>query len=125
MTNTEFPGLERYRLVDDEAATFHAQFTLYKEVDLNTLDVHSSRLTEPPKGNVICFWTMRLGSSTYKIYVGKTNALRRRLFEYSSEFQVHSPNDYKLRIFQRFICSQAPSAAFDLYYAVETDQGFT
>lgn len=73
----------------------------------------------------IYFWTMRIGTSSYKIYVGKTKSLPRRLSDYTNEFQIHAPNDYKLRFFQRFILSREPNAVFDLYFAEEGAQGYT
>ncbi|WP_143104395.1 hypothetical protein [Nitrosospira multiformis] len=35
-----------------------------------------------------------------------------------SEFQAHSPNDYKLRVFATFLAELAPEAALDLYLSV-------
>ena len=66
-----------------------------------------------------------IGTSTYKIYVGKTKSLPRRLSDYTNEFQVHAPNDYKLRFFQSFILGREPNAAFDLYFSKGGAQGYT
>jgi len=65
----------------------------------------------------IYFWILRHEQAQYKIYIGKTNSLSYRLLNYISEFQPHSPNDYKLRIFHAFIMELVPTAALDLYFA--------
>lgn len=124
----ELPGLERYRLGDEEVATFRSRFNcVLTDVDLETLAPRSpdSMLRTLRDVAGIYFWTMRMGSATYKIYVGKTKSLPRRLSDYTNEFQVHAPNDYKLRFFQSFVRSRAPTAAFDLYFAKEGTRGHT
>ena len=126
--NREFPGLDRYRLGDDEAATFRLRFNrVLTDVDLETLAPRrpDSMLRALRDVAGIYFWTMRMGSSIYKIYVGKTKSLPRRLSDYTNDFQVHAPNDYKLRFFQGFIRSRAPTAAFDLYFVKEGTRGHT
>lgn len=67
----------------------------------------------------IYFWVLRHETSEYKLYIGQTNSLANRLLNYVSEFQAHSPNDYKLRIFAAFLAELAPEAALDLYFAVK------
>lgn len=128
LENNKLPGLERYRLCDDEVETFRSRFNcVLTDVDLETLAPRSpdSVLHALREVAGIYFWTMRMGASTYKIYVGKTKSLPRRLSDYTNEFQVHAPNDYKLRFFQNFIRGRAPTAAFDLYFAKEGTQGHT
>lgn len=70
----------------------------------------------------IYFWVLRDETKEYKLYIGQTNSLANRLLNYMSDFQAHSPNDYKLRIFAAFLAELAPEAALDLYFA-ETDVG--
>lgn len=124
----KLPGLERYRFVDAEAATFNGRFSrVLTDVDLETLSPRSpdSMLRALRDVAGIYFWTMRIGSFTYKIYVGKTKSLPRRLSDYTNEFQIHAPNDYKLRFFQSFIRNREPTAAFDLYFVKGGVQGYT
>ncbi|UCV28392.1 GIY-YIG nuclease family protein [Ferribacterium limneticum] len=64
----------------------------------------------------IYYWSMLVGESEYKIYVGKTNSLLRRIKDYLKEFQPHSPNDYKLRIFQQAAVKRYPNAKFSLRF---------
>jgi hypothetical protein len=52
----------------------------------------------------------------YVAYVGKTKSLRRRVQEYKRNFQAHSPNDYKLQVFQRVVRSKNVNASFRLYF---------
>jgi hypothetical protein len=57
-----------------------------------------------------------IASATYKIYIGKTSSLKRRMNDYAKEFQPHSANDFKLRIFQQAIFDHAPDAVFQLRF---------
>ena len=59
---------------------------------------------------------MRLKSDRYKIYLGRTHSLRKRVQDYQNAFQVHAPNDFKLRFFQEFMAAAFPAAALDLYF---------
>jgi len=68
-------------------------------------------------------WLMRYRGSAYKIYVGSTNCLSTRLHNYISDFQPHSPNDYKLRVFLAFILEQMPGATLDLYFSKRSCKG--
>ena len=70
----------------------------------------------------IYFWILRHETKEYKIYIGQTNSLANRLVNYVSEFQAHSTNDYKLRVFSAFLGELAPKAALDLYFSA-TDVG--
>lgn len=67
----------------------------------------------------IYFWVLRQEKVEYKLYLGKTNSLAKRLLNYLSEFQAHSPNDYKLRIFGAYLAELAPAAVLDLYFATK------
>jgi hypothetical protein len=67
----------------------------------------------------IYFWVMRYGDADdlFSIYVGKTKSLANRVKNYLSEFQPHSPNDFKLRIFQSYLSKAVPFASLDLLFA--------
>ena len=65
----------------------------------------------------IYFWSMRDGDSVFRVYVGRTKHLCSRIKNYTDQFQPHSPNDYKLRIFQSFISGLAPHVEFDLLFS--------
>jgi hypothetical protein len=73
----------------------------------------------------IYFWILRHESTEYKIYLGKTNSLSYRLLNYICEFQPHSPNDFKLRIFHAFLVDLVPDAALDLYFATVKIEALT
>ena len=78
------------------------------------------RLLETHKNvSGIYFWVLRHEAKEYKLYIGKTKSLAKRLVDYVSKFQPHSPNDYKLRIFAAFLAELAPQAVLDLYFAVK------
>jgi hypothetical protein len=65
----------------------------------------------------IYFWVMRHGGRRFRIYIGKTNSMSNRIQNYVVDFQPHSPNDYKLRIFQEFLAGNVPGATLDLYFS--------
>lgn len=124
----ELPGLRGFELGHHETEAFHSHFTLVKrDIDLERCasPSHDASLRELRDVAGIYFLTMRIGTSTYKIYVGKTRSLPRRVSDYSKNFQVHAPNDFKLRCFQAYIKEQFPLAVFDLYFAQAGLQGYT
>ncbi len=124
----EFVQLARYRLEDEQSATFRAQFDLVRmDLVLATLAAAGPDPTLSALAGVrgVYFLTMRLGPSVYKIYVGKTTSLPRRLADYGKAFQVHASNDFKLRALQDFMWQHFPAAAFDLYFARESGLGYT
>lgn len=55
-------------------------------------------------------------ASEHVVYVGKTKSFRRRIKEYRREFQAHSPNDYKLQVFQHEVQKRDTHATFRLYF---------
>jgi hypothetical protein len=69
-----------------------------------------------PSGPGIYYWVMRCGNDRFKIYVGRTTSLRRRVCEYANEFQPGVPNDYKMRHFQRWMRERFSDAQLDLYF---------
>jgi hypothetical protein len=64
----------------------------------------------------IYFWVMAVESTKYAIYIGQANPLSRRLINYISDFQAHSPNDYKLQIFHAFMSELSPPGTLRLYF---------
>lgn len=114
-----FPGLGRYHLSREDRATIDADFGLVC-LDANLVarekgDIGRSGGTELAVPGIY-FWTVVIASATYNIYIGKTSSLKRRMNDYAKEFQPHSPNDFKLRIFQQAIFEHAPDAVFQLRF---------
>ncbi len=104
-----------YKLLDIEMRNLESKYSLVlKSVNLNLIDKTS--LTKIPSIFGVYFWVMSYKGSKYKIYIGKTNSLKRRLNDYSINFQIHSPNDFKLRFFQDFINSHFNDSTLDLYF---------
>lgn len=63
-------------------------------------------------------WTLRIDETQPAerlLYIGKTRSLRRRVREYLQPFQPHSPNDYKLQVFQRQALTVFPQSRLLLY----------
>jgi hypothetical protein len=75
----------------------------------------------------VYLWIMRCSHGEFKIYVGKAKSLPRRLEDYANKFQVHSPNDYKLRFFQIFLEETLGDlgASMDLYFLESTLDDYT
>jgi hypothetical protein len=124
--NESLPALKHFQLSDPEAVALRAEFQpVLKDTDF----MHSQQLKQVLsnyKGvQGIYFWVMKQESVEYKIYVGKTKSLSDRVLNYISEFQPHSPNDYKLRIFQAFIVTLMPGATLDLYFAKQDPANLT
>lgn len=118
----ELSGLERYRLTDDEVAVFFVEFGLViSKVSLQVINLNDPAIQALTNRNGVYFWMMRLENKAYKIYAGKTNSLPRRLKDYKNEFQVHAPNDHKLRFFQSFMYEHYPEAELDLYFCCADD----
>lgn len=64
----------------------------------------------------IYVWIMTDAGRNYRIYVGKTVSIALRAANYIGDFQPHSPNDYKLRIFAEFMQDILPQATLDLWF---------
>ena len=123
----KFPLLKKYKICQSELIGFHAEFLLV----LQNFGLSKSELRQHPvlmdvkDEPGVYFLLMRLNDRLYKIYAGKTRCLRRRLDDYTNEFQVHSPNDYKLRFFRSFILKHEPKTEFDLYFQKCTKDTYT
>ena len=110
---------DRFLLTKDDADTMRSEFSPVLTSATLTRDEPLRRLLETHKKvSGIYLWVLRHEAKEYKIYIGKTNSLANRLVNYVSEFQPHSTNDYKLRVFSAFLAELAPEAALDLYFSV-------
>jgi|SRR5579862_5363406 len=76
-----------------------------------------SRLEDLTSASGCYLWTMDVDEDRFKIYIGQTRSLRKRVTDYSIEMQIHSPNDFKLRFFQELALEVFPSARFDVHFA--------
>lgn len=127
MAETKFPSLKNYRIDDGQAVDFHSDFSLVLSnfgLDKNEIREHAI-LTDVVGVPGVYFLVMRLNDCLYKIYAGKARCLRRRLNDYTNEFQIHSPNDYKLHFFRNFILTHEPQMEFDLYFQKCTKDTYT
>jgi hypothetical protein len=111
-------GFDRFLLQGEQSITMRREF----QPVLNGTDLEKNRqvleVISTYKGVPgIYFWVLRYENAEYKVYIGKTNSLSYRVLNYVSEFQPHSPNDYKLRIFHTFLIELFPTATLDLYFA--------
>jgi hypothetical protein len=61
-------------------------------------------------------WIATHESARFSIYIGRTNSIRRRAADYSAPFQMHSPNDSKLRFFEEELRAALPAATLSLYF---------
>lgn len=114
----KFPLLKKYKISQSQLVGFRDEFSLVlQNFGLSKTEIRQHPVLMEVK-NVpgVYFLLMRSNDSLYKIYAGKARCLRRRLNDYTNEFQVHSPNDYKLRFFRNFMLMHEPQAEFDLYF---------
>ena len=115
--STSPSGLARYQATELDLQSIRSKFELVEE------NVHLRLLGSPAAGSQFAgfreglyLFLLNFGGEQFKIYLGRTNALSRRMREYTSAFQPHSPNDFKLQAFQRFVSESIPSATIDLYF---------
>ena len=117
-------NLDKFKIDNNDLPEFLNQFSLVAEsvnLEISSRSEVESKIIESlmiDDCNVtgVYFWILRIEDAQYKIYAGKTKSLKRRLSDYFNKFQIHSPNDYKLKFFQSFIFSHLPNADFDLYF---------
>lgn len=123
----KFPLLKNYKISQSQVVDFCTEFSLVlKNFGLSKQEMRRHSVLMDVKDEPgVYFLLMRLNDSLYKIYAGKTRCLRRRLDDYTNEFQVHSPNDYKLRFFRNFILKHEPKTEFDLYFQKCTKDTYT
>jgi hypothetical protein len=117
------------KMTEGQDASFRQDFPkVFLQVDLSKADSEPiKRIIANYKVPGIYFWVMRHGDAAdlYPIYIGKAKSLSYRVQNYVSKFQPHSPNDYKLLIFQEFLAEVAPSAALDLLFAPKSADQLT
>jgi len=111
------PGLARYKLTKDDCQLLQSAFKLVEEnVHLRLLGDPTSRQHFAAFKEGLYFFVLNCDGEKFKIYLGRTNALSRRMREYTNTFQPHSPNDFKLQAFQSFVSESIPRATIDLYF---------
>lgn len=111
-------GLSKFEISRAQADSLRNDFTLLMpETDLSRCSRVDRIIAEYKQVPGIYFWVMRRGERQYRIYIGRTNSMSYRMQNYVSEFQPHSPNDYKLRIFRTFLTESVPDAMLDLYFS--------
>lgn len=119
MTIRLLPGLEAFCLSLEGRGGLESRFQLALE-DANFIARSKEDIRQAIPGTYntsgVYFWVMSVGELRYRIYIGKTKSLVRRVADYLKEFQAHSPNDYKIRIFQQTILKLEPTTRFSLYF---------
>ncbi|USD48744.1 GIY-YIG nuclease family protein [Vibrio sp. SCSIO 43153] len=117
-------NFDKFKFTDEMVADLEAKFCLVAkdanlyDVTKNDIELEICHSLQKDHCNVtgVYFWVMEIQSQKYRIYVGKTKSLSRRLSDYFNNFQIHSPNDCKLKFFQSYVLGQYPSAKFELYF---------
>ena len=108
-------SFDRYRLPPKDQQEFDSIFKLvHRRVVLADA---STLATQTPEYSGCYFWVLRHNHDLFKIYIGRTSSLRRRLNDYANNFQIHAPNDYKIRFFQQYCDQFVPEAELDMYFA--------
>ena len=111
------PGFDRYRIDEQNLELIESRFEIV-ESDVHLLlqgaPIISTRYAAFGEG--LYFFVLRIDAAWFKIYLGRTNALSRRMREYTSGFQPHSPNDFKLQAFQLYLAKALPNAKLDLLF---------
>jgi hypothetical protein len=109
-------SLDRYQLKDGDLLGF---IPVSENIRPNTYE--SEQILAYPEGSGVYYWIMRYEGNRFKIYVGRTTSLRRRLREYSNRFQPGVPNDYKMRHFERWMRDRFPDAQLELHFYKSDD----
>ena len=111
----------RYRFTPEDEVTLVSFRPVLQNVDLDTVNRKAAELASYAKKSGVYCWVMRWREARYKVYVGRTKSLPRRLKEYGNQFQPGVPNDYKLRHFQRWMREEFVGAQLDLYFVESGD----
>ena len=112
--------LAHLTLSDVQGARLRERYTdspILAGKDLWQSSTSSSMLKASAAKSGIYFWVLAYEENLYRIYVGKTNSLAHRIKNYSSAFQPHSPNDFKLQIFYLFTQELLPQSELLLYFS--------
>ena len=111
-------GFSHFELNPAQVESLHTDFTLLiRDTDLTRCDRVGRIIAEYKQVPGIYFWVMRQGERLFRIYIGKTNSMSYRMQNYVGEFQPHSPNDFKMRIFRAFLEESVPDGTLDLYFS--------
>ena len=109
-------GAWELELESTEGREFQSIFQFaFALTDLQSKTTIESTLKLPASSGCY-FWLMGYDSRRFKIYIGKARSIRKRITDYAKGFQPHSPNDYKLRLFQEGMNRDLASATLELYY---------
>lgn len=110
-------GLCRYQATEIELRSIQSVFELVEaNVHLHFQGTPSFTGRYAAFGEGLYFLLLNLEGAKFKLYLGRTNALARRMREYTSAFQPHSPNDFKLQAFQYYLSETFPTATLDLLF---------
>ena len=108
-------GIARFLMSADDVALVSREFRfLAHAVVLHAMN--PSTLSALPEQSGCYFWVMQVEGRAYKIYLGRTRSIRKRVSDYAIPFQLHSPNDYKLQFFQDLMSETHPGGQLDLYF---------
>lgn len=111
--------LSSYRIREDEAKRLDHEFPTVCQ-NANLLEpgggIDLIMKSQEFKVSGIYFWTMTDNSGEYKVYIGKSKSLHKRITDYSREFQPHSVNDYKLIVFQQAVTSTYSGFTFNIRF---------
>lgn len=113
-------GLFKYKLDEAQLASLRRQFDLLAtggSVPANAVR-KDHRTLQGCFRHLLRVLRSNEADELFSIYIGKTRSLANRAQNYLSGFQPHSPNDFKLRIFQAvYVSEAAPGAALDLLFS--------
>lgn len=108
--------LSDFRISETLFQTVEQEFRLLLEDCRLELGRSSPGLSQLPAVAGCYLWIAAHESARFCVYVGRTNSIRRRAADYSAPFQMHSPNDFKLRFFEEELRTALPTATLSLYF---------
>ena len=110
-------ALQRFRLRGEEAVDARSEFNpILESCNLSRCPSVTRVIAKYKQVAGIYFWTATVAGAEYKIYIGRTNSLSYRVFNYTAPFQPHSPNDFKLLVFRAFLTEIAPDSLLHLCF---------
>jgi len=119
------PEFSMFKMSEDQQSLMKKDFEfVLANVDFSRTEQFERVVAHRKQASGIYFWVMRHNESEslFRIYIGKTKSLSSRLQNYFGEFQPHSTNDFKLRVFQSYMSTVAPSAALDLIFSPKREE---
>lgn len=103
-------GLSWSKITVSEAGLIGAQFIIVEaDVHLQLKGIATVSDRYASHGEGLYFFVLKLNDECFKIHLGRTNALSRRMREYTSGFQAPLPNDFKLQAFSGTWPSHSPT----------------